>query len=237
MKSPNKIWIVVFLYFITLIISIIPFGNIIFYPIDLFATYIHEISHAFTTIITGGKAYQISISPDTSGFAMSSGGWRFFSVQAGYLGTAIVGGILLYLTATESPKIAKYTLGFITLIMLLCLIFFARDLFTIAATIFYIIVIGFVVMKANDFICQIFLGFLAIQCCFNSIESIKIVLGLAMKGASITSDAYKMQEMTFIPAPVWAIFWFLISLVIFGLVLFKIYKHKPLSNSSDIDIL
>lgn len=226
MNVKNKIWILVLLFIISVGISFLPFGNIVLYPIDLFATYIHEMGHAFTAILTGGKAYQISLSPDSSGYAISSGGIRFIVIQAGYLSTAIVGGILLLISVLEGPKLIRATIVLIGIIMLGCLIFFARDLFTIISTLFYIGAATFLALKANDLICQLFLGYISLECCFNSIEDIKYVFGFSMSGKDYMSDAYKMQELTMIPAPLWSGLWFIISLSVFFGVLFLIYRLK-----------
>lgn len=226
MNVKNKLWIILLLFILSIIISLLPFGNLVLYPVDLFATYIHEMGHTFATIITGGKAHQISVSPDTSGYAVSCGGFRFLIIQAGYISTAIVGGILLLISVLEGPKLIRYTIAFIGIIMLGCLIFFARDFFTIFSTLFYIGVSFFLVIKTNDIVCQIFLGFISLECCFNSIEDIKHVFGFSISGRDAISDAFKMQELTYIPAPLWAGLWFIISLSIFFGVLLLIYKFK-----------
>jgi hypothetical protein len=68
------------------------------YPFRLFVTMIHELGHGLTAILTGGDFLHFEITDRGAGLAYTRGGSRFFVIQAGYIGTALFGAALLFLT-------------------------------------------------------------------------------------------------------------------------------------------
>src|SRR5258705_7140948 len=74
-----------------------PLVGYIAYPLQLFATFIHESSHALMTFITGNSVMSLTVSPDGSGmvWSKSSGFSALLISSAGYLGTTAFGTLLL----------------------------------------------------------------------------------------------------------------------------------------------
>jgi hypothetical protein len=68
------------------------------YPFRLFVTMIHELAHGTAAVLTGGAFVQFEVTRRGAGLAYTRGGWPFVIIQAGYLGTALFGAGLLYLT-------------------------------------------------------------------------------------------------------------------------------------------
>ena len=66
------------------------------YPFRLFVTMIHELGHGLAAILTGGSFVRYEVIEGGAGLAYTSGGSRFFIIQAGYLGTALFGAALLF---------------------------------------------------------------------------------------------------------------------------------------------
>lgn len=225
MKSRKQIWILFFIFIFSLILWNIPYINWILFPFNLFATFVHEFGHCIMVILTGGKVNNLQVFLDGSGLTTYCGGWSFFIAPAGYLGSTLVGALLLILASEDNIKVPRYSLWMVELVMLASIIFFIRDIFTFIMTILYMGVVWFIITKASDLICRYFLGFLAIQCCFYSLININTVFGLSWNHSQY-NDAIAMQEMTFIPAPIWAISWALISFIVFGLVMKFIYKSS-----------
>jgi hypothetical protein len=95
----------------TLIFSLLPFGRVITYPFRIFVTYVHETSHVLATFATGGRAVGMNVSPDGSGVAYSRGGLGLIVSSAGYLGSTLLGGILLLLCGR--PAVAGRTLAYL----------------------------------------------------------------------------------------------------------------------------
>jgi len=68
------------------------------YPFRLFVTMIHELGHGVSAVLTGGTFVRFEVTSRGAGVAYTRGGWPFVIIQAGYLGTALFGAGLLYLT-------------------------------------------------------------------------------------------------------------------------------------------
>lgn len=87
---------------LTLLLYFLPVGHSIAYPFLLFATFIHESSHAIATVLTGGQVTSLTVALDGSGLTYSSGGFGMLISSAGYVGTALFGGLLLVLSRNQS---------------------------------------------------------------------------------------------------------------------------------------
>lgn len=82
------------------------------YPLRLFVTMIHELGHGTAAILTGGSFLNFEVTRRGAGLAYTSGGSRFIIIQAGYLGTALFGALLLYLAnRTRRPGLVASLLG------------------------------------------------------------------------------------------------------------------------------
>ena len=69
------------------------------YPIKIFVVVLHELGHAVAALLTGGQVVSIEIFPDEGGVTTTRGGWPFVILSAGYLGSLLAGGVLLYLSS------------------------------------------------------------------------------------------------------------------------------------------
>lgn len=82
------------------------------YPIRLFVTYVHEAGHSLAALLTGGQVQGFTVSPDGSGYAVTAGGNPALILPAGYLGAALFGSLLFFLT----NRIPRWTRGLSLLI-------------------------------------------------------------------------------------------------------------------------
>jgi Peptidase M50B-like len=91
------------------------FGHLILYPVTLLVTFLHEFGHALGAIITGGKVEGMQINPDGSGYTVSRGGSQAIILMGGYLGSVILGNLLLYIGVRKRQlsQMALYTLAII----------------------------------------------------------------------------------------------------------------------------
>jgi hypothetical protein len=80
----------------------VPFGGVLLYPFKILATWLHELSHGLSMIITGAGFDHIIIYRDTSGLAYAYTSVGAFGTAiiaaAGYMGTALWGAVLLVVT-------------------------------------------------------------------------------------------------------------------------------------------
>lgn len=97
----NARWLILAIL-LTVVLSFLPFAQIITYPFLIFSTFIHETAHAVATVLTGGRVESLIVRMDGSGLTLSRGGLRFVVSSAGYIGTALVGALLLLLSRKES---------------------------------------------------------------------------------------------------------------------------------------
>jgi hypothetical protein len=74
------------------------FATPIVYPLRLLVTFIHELGHGTATLLTGGNFLRFEVASSGAGVAFSRGGIREIIISAGYLGTAVFGSVLLYVT-------------------------------------------------------------------------------------------------------------------------------------------
>ena len=225
MNSRKQLWILLGVFIASVLLWYIPLAQVVLYPFMLFATFVHELGHALMAIATGGKVINLEVFLDGAGLTTTTGGFRFLILSGGYLGSTIVGAILLILASDDNIIITKISLGSTILIMFASIIFFVRDFFTIILILFFIAMVVLIIIKAGETLNRLFLNFLAIQCCFYSLYNIKTVFGLSIMGHG-QNDAAMLAQLTWIPAPIWAIFWAILSFIIFGLVIRFIYSFS-----------
>ncbi|WCL48965.1 M50 family metallopeptidase [Leptospira sp. GIMC2001] len=90
-----------FILFLSLLLSLISFwDHPLMASVKEFVVLIHEICHAVAALLTGGDVKNIAIHGDESGETVTLPstlrGSFLFVVSAGYLGTSLIGGVLLY---------------------------------------------------------------------------------------------------------------------------------------------
>lgn len=71
---------------------------VILFPVRLFVTFVHEAGHALAGLLTGGQVEGFQVSWDGSGVANIAGGSVSLIAPAGYLGAALFGALLFFLT-------------------------------------------------------------------------------------------------------------------------------------------
>ena len=72
--------------------------SVISYPVRLFVTFVHEAGHALAALLSGGQVQGFTVSPDGSGYAVTRAGNPALVIPAGYLGAALFGSLLFFLT-------------------------------------------------------------------------------------------------------------------------------------------
>ncbi len=77
------------------------------YPVRLFVTFVHEAGHSLAALLTGGQVNGFQVSLDGSGHAEVKGGSLALIAPAGYLGAALFGSLLFFLT----NRIPRWTRG------------------------------------------------------------------------------------------------------------------------------
>lgn len=89
----------------------------------------HEFGHAMAALLTGGRVESISLDPREGGVTHMRGGISAITLPAGYLGSSLIGGLLIFCGFNiVASKIASIVLG---VCFLLTLWWARRDWLTI----------------------------------------------------------------------------------------------------------
>ncbi len=205
----------------------VPVAAYVLYPLQLFATFIHEGGHALAAFVTGNAVQSLTVSPDGSGavWSQSSGLSSLFISSAGYLGTTAFGvALLAWMRRGYSSRTALASTGVFVGLMTFVFGFLApfynflanvtlgSILFTVFSgtvlTTALLAIAKFASMKWANFA----LAFLAVQCLLNALFSLRDLFVISATSAH-PSDAANMAAATGIPALVWAAAWIAISFV------------------------
>jgi hypothetical protein len=210
---------------LSIVLARVPFFGIMFYPFHLFGTFIHEISHGLTAVLTGGGFHRFTVRWDLSGEAWTSGGIRWLIVSAGYVGSAIFGGFLTFLSARNIS--ARHVLFWLGIIFgMLCLIFVRNPFGWIAG----LLLAGLLVLageKLSAAWADGLLLFLAVQMMLDAIDSVFDLIWISTYRSDTFTDALIMQRATGIPSLIWATVWSIISLVVLVVSLSIAYRRTP----------
>ena len=223
----------------------VPAVGYIVYPLQLFATFIHEGGHALAAFLTGNAVQSLTVSPDTSGMVWSTGSGLsgLFISSAGYLGTTLFGTLLLlWMRYDWSSRIALYcsaafvgimtfAFGFIApFYNFLANVGFLSVVFTVLAGTVLTVALAAIARFASLKWVNFSLAFLAVQCLLNALFSLKsLFLISATTGQS--SDAANMAAATGIPALIWVFLWVGISLIMIVAGL-RLYATSKTSNET-----
>jgi len=102
-------------------------------PLKILVVFLHELSHGLAALLTGGQIESLSVNPNQGGLTTTRGGSRFLILTAGYLGSLILGLLVLILALRTHSD--RALLGLFGLLMLAIAALNVRDLFAFAFTI------------------------------------------------------------------------------------------------------
>ena len=220
----------------------VPVFAYINYPLQLFATFIHESSHALAAVITGNSVMSLTVSPDTSGAVWSSSGGPsgLLISSAGYLGATAFGTVLIaWIRFGRSPRTALYVsgslVGLMTIAFGLILPFynflenvtFGSVAFTVVSGVAISVLLFAVARYAPIKWAHFSLAFLSVQCLLNAFFSLKDLFVISALSTQQT-DAANMAAATGIPGLFWVILWVAISIgmIFLGIKLYTLRGKK-----------
>lgn len=208
---------------VLLVLWQIPGVGLVVYPFRLFGTFVHELSHGLAALATGGDFHRFTVSPDLSGLAWSAGGWRWVISSAGYIGSAVFGGVLILLAARGvASRVLLMVLGVI--LGALCLLF-VRNLFGIATGLALAAAMFLAGYRLRPPWSDIVLLVLALQLVLDGFNSLFTLLRLSA-ASNVQTDALSMAQATGVPAVVWTVVWAAISLAMLFFTLRFAYRRR-----------
>jgi hypothetical protein len=217
----------------------IPALSGVLYPFRLFVTFVHETGHGTMALLSGGRFLNFVINGDGSGFAVTAGGSPLLILPAGYLGAALFGAVLFYLTNTvRHSRTISVVLGVAILVIA---VFFGLSSITalLVGGLFgaALIAVGW---KANRDINLLVLNVLAIMTGLNAvldlyglINNSGASLGDVRNDAAALSTVLQQTIHILLPAWTWAVLWALAAVAMLGLsVWYSIFR--PMRRKQEV---
>jgi hypothetical protein len=150
---------------LTVALYLVPFGQLLAYPLILLSTLVHEVGHGITAVLMGGHFERFVMFADASGMAFSSGvapGWPQALVAAGGLvGPALVAGLAFVAARRAGLSRAFLVAMSATLVVLLVLV--VRNPFGIAFAGVLVTLLGWLGLRASASTAQVTTVFMAVQ--------------------------------------------------------------------------
>lgn len=207
----------------------LPAVSFALYPFKLFVTMVHESAHALAALVTGGSVSSISIAPDESGLTYSSGGFRPLVASAGYTGTSLFGGLMIWLG--RKPEAARAVLFMLGGTLLALTILFGRgEAFSVISMALISLGILLVAKKASIQLTHLFLMMLAVICTIEAVIDFQILLRVAVIPDAAT-DARTMAMITHVPRTIWTLFFGFFSMTVLFLSFW--ISYRPAASSKE----
>ncbi len=217
--------LVLVLAVVTVVMGRVPILGWLFYPFQVYGTFVHELSHGLAAILTGGAFRRFAVHPDLSGTATAAGGVSWIVTSAGYLGSAMFGALLTFLSASRVP--ARVVLLWLGLALGVLSLVFARNVFGIVSGLVLAALLMLAGRRLRESWADALLLFLAVQMMLDALDSVFDLMFLSALRAAPRTDAQIMADATGIPALVWAALWTGVSLVILLSSLRVAYRRTP----------
>ena len=194
-------------------------------PVRILVVFFHEAAHAGMTLLTGGSVVEFTVAADESGRVVSRGGSRFWTLTAGYLGSLLIGVVLL-LTAIRST-LDRWTLGALATLILLITTLYSRDpyplIFGLATGAAFLATAVFLRAEFSDLILRIIGLASMIYVPFD-------IFSDTIKRAHLRSDAFMLAEEFGGTTTLWGGLWLALSILTIGLTLrFGLGDHSNIS--------
>jgi hypothetical protein len=191
-------------------------------PIKVPLVCIHELFHGIGALLGGGSIGYIEAYPQESGMTFVSGGSTVLTYNAGYLGSLLLGVLLLIS--------ARFWLGRVLLLLLaglvavICLRFMPSgpNFGMVAGLASAIVLFAAALMlpgRLHAFLVRLLgLG----SCCYPLLDITSDVL----LGSKMRSDARMLGDLTPIPMAIWSAIWLVATLGAAGLVLWRSWRVR-----------
>lgn len=196
----------------------LPQLDFLLYPLRLFVTFVHEAGHGLAALVTGGAIGRLEVYSNGSGIATTMGGTRALILPAGYLGAALFGAVLFYLTNTF---FFSRTLAFALSVMVAVIAVAYTDFLSTAWLVGmgFAVALGVLAWKAGRNLNMLVLNFLAVITGLNVVMDLVGVVNYSnARVGDVVNDAaaFSREVAPILPPVVWAVIWALLAVLILG---------------------
>lgn len=179
-------------------------------------TYHHELCHGIASLATGGEFHRFHVHPSGSGLCITSGGNKYITITAGYVGTVLAGAILLAQSADYLPIVVL--LQIMALLLALSTLK-AGDLHTAAIGVIVSAALGLNgVLFPNAMMTRFLMNFLGVLLIWQGIEALKVLMILSATKKNTGSDAEVLGALTNKHPLYWALVFSGLAIVILLIV-------------------
>lgn len=188
----------------------------VMYPFEIITTFLHEISHAFGFLLTGGSVIEMNVHPDSSGSLPGYGGSKFFIFSSGYVGSCVFGS-LLYLSAAKTD-LDRWILAFFGVAILGLTIIFKGNEFALMTGVLTAIVSLALAKFAPKVFCDFLIRFIGLT---SMLFPVYDVYQGVIKNPHLRTDAAMLAESFGGTTLLWGWLWMIVSVAV---IAFTIYK-------------
>lgn len=200
------------------------------YPIKIFVVCLHELGHALAALLTGGQVVSIQIFPEEGGLTMTRGGWPFVIASAGYLGSMLLGGTLLYLS--NYRQWARHLMLGLAVLIALSTVLFFRNFFAVLYGLLAAAAMFFSAYRLPVNVNFYSIRFMAVASCLYALLDIRSDLFTPSPGGpGIINDAEALSQLTGLPAILWAVLWMAAALIVLAFVLKASVRRQDRANT------
>ena len=196
------------------IVALLLWNTVLVFPLKVFVVFLHELCHGMAALLTGGSIERIELTVDQGGLCVTRGGIRFLVISAGYLGSIVLGALILVVGARSRQD--RRTLAVIGVVTLLVTALWVRNGFGLAFGAAAGAAMILVAWRLSEGVCDVILkvvGTVSILYAVWDIASDLIVRSVP------GSDANALAEHTGVPGIVWGLLWVAVALLVAWLAL------------------
>lgn len=172
---------------------------------NIINTGVHEFGHALMALLLDGEVHKIELFRDTSGTTVTQTKHKaaaFLISLAGYPFAVSVGWLSFYLV--QNGAAMGLVLG-LSILFLLMLVFWIRNWYGALWVVLFTAINALLVYYHNSQYIQYAAMFYAVMILTESVVSSFVLVVLSFKDASKAGDATNLENITHVPAPIWAL--------------------------------
>ncbi|KAJ3129384.1 hypothetical protein HK098_001485 [Nowakowskiella sp. JEL0407] len=195
----------------------IPFVKEILLPFKIVTVMLHELGHAVAGLMTGAKIKGIEVNPNEGGVTKMVGGNPYITLPAGYIASAVWGGIMIF---AGFNVLASKVLAVILAISMLMTLFWAKNWLTRIVSLFPIAIMAFLWWFNNSAYLRYFVLFMGVMSSLYALWDVIDDLVLRKVNESDASQFSKLCCRNKLGPRFWGVLWFLFSLIFIAVAVF-----------------
>jgi len=163
-KSSNGLFILILAALLFMVLNRIPYGHLVQWPFVIVTTFVHEMGHGLSAILSGGKLVSIELYQNASGIARTQTipGWRQALIAGGGLiAPALLGG--LFIIAGKSRIASSRALFTFSVFTLLSCLLWVRSSFGLLILVPMGLLLLFVARKGSTSVQHFVIQFIGVH--------------------------------------------------------------------------